>query len=143
VARLADLAWIAGDWQGERGSTRYEERWVAPLGPVMTGQFRMVKDGRVVFYEFLAIEQDPTGPVLRMRHFGPGLIAWEDRDSPKVFPLVSHSPEEAVFDDAGTSDDVRRIIYRRLAPDSLLIRLVKVKDGAERHDDWRFARALR
>ncbi|MHA4812545.1 DUF6265 family protein [Flavitalea flava] len=66
-----------------------EEFWGPPIGNNMICSYRCVKDGKVVFYEFVVIEQKDTlsesVPVMILRHFKPGSISWEDKDKPNLF----------------------------------------------------------
>ena len=79
-ATLADLAFIAGQWRGEMQGGITEENWSLAAGDSMMGVFRFVKNGKAVFYEMLLIEATPNGPVLRLKHFHPGLRGWEEKD---------------------------------------------------------------
>jgi hypothetical protein len=76
-ATLADLQFIAGHGVGELDGGVIEEVWSAPRGDSMMGMFAFTKEGRARFYEFLLIERTASGPVLRLKHFNPGLIGWE------------------------------------------------------------------
>ncbi|MBI4747052.1 MAG: hypothetical protein HY774_01065 [Acidobacteria bacterium] len=122
---LAELAFIAGTWQGELGGGATEEQWNPPSGDSMMGMFRYVQNGKAVFYEFMLIEQTPDGPVLRLRHFNPRLVAWEDKTGTLNFPLVEFRKNYAVFD----HDSKERLIFHRKSADSLTITLEKTKDG--------------
>ena len=47
VARLAELAWLAGHWRGEGLSGTTEELWLPAEGGAMLGTFRLVVGGAV------------------------------------------------------------------------------------------------
>ncbi len=94
---LADLAWLAGNWIGEEGETTIQEHWSAAEGNSMMGMFRLVQGGQVVFYEFMSIEQEDAGPVLRIKHFDPGLVGWEEKADSVVFHLQQIEDRRAVF----------------------------------------------
>ncbi len=125
-AELAELAFIAGEWRGTLNGGVIEERWSAPEGDNMMGMFRLVKDGEGVFYEFMTIERAGGTPVLRLRHFSQGLVAWEEKDDLDPYPLVELGEGRAVFENKDTET---RLIYERSAPDTLLITLQKSKAG--------------
>jgi Domain of unknown function (DUF6265) len=97
-ATLADLAFIAGHGVGELQGGVIEEIWSAPRGDSMMGMFAFTKDGRARFYEFLLIEQTASGPILRLKHFNPGLAGWEEKAEVFSYPLVSLSARRAVFE---------------------------------------------
>src|SRR5512134_3551134 len=98
VSSLADLAFITGHWSGELDGGTTDEHWSAPSGDNMMGVFRYVKNGKAVFYEMLLVEMTATGPVLRLKHFNPGLIGWEEKDQAYSYPLVELEKNKAVFE---------------------------------------------
>lgn len=107
---LADLSFITGlwraDWQGGLG----EEHWSASSGDSMVGTFRFVKEGKARFYEFMLIEQAPEGPVLKLKHFNPGLIGWEEKAQVYSYPLIQYRPNTAVFE---RGDKKSRLTFHR------------------------------
>ena len=123
--QLGDLAFVAGHWKGTEGAVSIEEVWTKPEGDAMTGMFRIVSGGKTRITEFMAFEQREAGPVLVMRHFGPGLIAREEKDAPLVWTLEKVEPNHAVFviEKAGTKLDFLR------QGASLTITLEKTQDG--------------
>ena len=124
-ASLADLAFIAGAWKGELGGAVIEEQWSAPEGDHMMGMFRFVKDGKVTFYEMQSIEQNEGPPVLRIKHYHPGLRGWEEKDEAVTFTLRQVEGQRAVFDE---DDRSTQLIYQ-LSDGRLSIELVKTKAG--------------
>lgn len=127
TATLRDVAFIAGRWEGELDGGRTEEWWTPAAGDNMTGMFRYVKDGSAVFYELMTIERTAEGPVLRLRHFGPGLVAWEEKEGATVWPLVELGDGRAVFE---LPDGEKRLVYRRAGPSALTVTLEKLLNGA-------------
>jgi hypothetical protein len=138
-AGVSTLAWMAGRWKGEADSTRLEEHWSLPNGDNMMGMFRAVRSGRVRTYEFMSLEQDAGGVLLRIKRFDPGLVGREERERAIVFRLARSSAREAVFEDEA-SDSPKRLTYRR-GRDSLYVRLERVQNGEHRVMDFRFGRA--
>jgi hypothetical protein len=125
-ATLADVAFIAGTGTGSMGGGVIEEQWSAPAGDSMMGMFRYTKDGRAVFYEFLLIEQTATGPVLRLKHFNPGLIGWEEKAEVFSYPLVELQPRRAAFE---RPDKQTRLIFDGTNGKQLIVTLDQVKNG--------------
>lgn len=111
-AAIADLAWLAGHWESAVEGGVSEEVWTAPAGDSMMGMWRYVAGGRPRVFEILTITAEEGGPVLRLRHFDPRLVAREERDAPIALPLVSAGAREATFAGRGTEGTVR-ITYRR------------------------------
>ncbi|MBI4859169.1 MAG: class I SAM-dependent methyltransferase [Candidatus Riflebacteria bacterium] len=134
---LDELAWMVGHWRGVSKDSQFEEVWSRRLGDSMLGMFRLVAGGTTKFYELIALEDDPTGPVMRMKHFDRGLKGWEAKDQSLVMPLKSVGENRAVFE---TPDGQERLIYSRPTANSLLIRLEKLEKGLPVSVEFRFSR---
>jgi hypothetical protein len=106
---LTDFNFIAGHNRGELDGGIIDEHWSEPAGDSMMGVYRYIKDGKVDMYALLVIEQTAKGPVLRLRHFNPGLVGWEEKTEVWSYPLVRFTPGEAIFEAA---DKRIRISYR-------------------------------
>jgi Domain of unknown function (DUF6265) len=118
---LAPLAWFSGTWVGGEGSMHIEETWSGPSGVSMLGSFRMLENGAPRFYELMSLEREGEHTLLRLKHFGPKLHAWEEKDEAPTFRLSAVTGSEATFENVGT-DKVRRIRYQRTG-DALVITL--------------------
>ena len=94
---IDDMAWIAGHWKGEAFGGKFEETWNAPMGGEMMGMFKLVNDDKVSFYEIMTIVPEKDSYVLRLKHFSPGLVSWEEKDDSVEFPLVSASNNAVHF----------------------------------------------
>ena len=138
AATLADLAWLAGDWRGSNGDMISQEVWMAPAGDCMIGMWRLVLEGKLKLSEHMQIVQEPTGPVLQLRHFERTGIAWEDRTEPWVLPLVNTGKGEAVFASAAGKRGALRISYKRQADGGLV---VEVAHGDDAPSTYTFRRA--
>lgn len=68
----ADLAWMAGAWRAIEGDSVQEECWSAPLGGLLLGTARTVIAGKARFFEYLRIEERPTGLVYVASPLGRG-----------------------------------------------------------------------
>jgi hypothetical protein len=136
-ASVADLAWIAGQWQSQKGGDQLDEHWSTPASGTMMGMFRWIKDGKILVYELLVLEDGARGPVLVFRHFGAGLIGWEEKDKPLRCPLAGGGPGEAAFACEGTST---RLTFRRVGDNGLTVLLERQKDGQARTDEFVYTR---
>lgn len=134
--RVADLGWLAGSWRGTLGGAAIEEHWSAPEGGEMLGMFRWDREPPI--YELLLIEDAPEGVVMRLRHFGPGLVAWEEKEGALLFRPVEHGPCWALFAEEGDDEEATRLRYRREDDGGLLIQLLERRDGAETSLDFRY-----
>lgn len=134
VRNIGDLAFMSGKWvtTGEWGDM--EENWSEPMGNSMMCSYRCVKDGKVVFYEFIVIEQQASGPVMKLRHFSPGNIAWEEKDKPYEYPLTFLEPDRARFE---RPDKKTALTFYRVAKDKMKVILEREdKNGKWVQDEF-------
>jgi hypothetical protein len=96
-ARVADLAWLAGTWSGEGLGGQVEEAWSAPGGGAMVGFFRLIKDGKPVFYEILTLIEHEGSVELRLKHVNPDMTGWEEKNDFVTFRLVKRDESGAYF----------------------------------------------
>ena len=132
AARIEDVAWIAGHWTGEAFGGVAEEIWSPPLGRAMMCMYKMVKDGAVVFYEFVIIVEEGDSLMLRIKHFDAQFCGWEEKDVSLQFPLVALTPNEAFFDG---------LTFRRVGDDELQAYvLLKRQDGEPEEAGFHYTR---
>jgi len=134
-----DLAWFEGRWVGQLGESIIEEHWSGVDGGTIIGMFRVVSAGkstpnRVGLYEFWAVEPGDHGPELRMRHFSPGLTAWEEKDAPLVFRVVATGERMVAFEVEEENGPVR-LTYTRPEEDRLVAELLE--EGETRRFEYR------
>jgi hypothetical protein len=119
TANIADLAWIAGDWQTASGGRRQiEEHWTGVAGGTMMGMSRTVAGEKTVEFEYLRIEQRADG-IYYVAHPKARCPATD-------FKLTKSSATEAVFENP-QHDFPKRIIYRKTGGDSMTASI----DGGE------------
>ena len=121
-----DLSWLTGNWKGLHGTDMIDEHWSTVGAGALMGMFRWERDGQVWFYELMTIEPQAGGLVLRVKHFYPGLLGWEEKDSAVEMPLVQLTHHEAVFLQHHTETPTW-LVYRRESED----RLIAYFDNAE------------
>lgn len=97
MASLADMAWLAGAWTGEGLAGVSEEMWSKPAGGAMVGTYRLIKDGRPVFYEICWIVEQEGTLVLRLKHFNADLTGWEEKDKTVDFSFIKKEGERVYF----------------------------------------------
>ena len=117
-ATPADLSWLSGSWYGDAQGDSVEEHWSLLRGNMLMAMFRWVRDDEVLFYEIEALEAEGEHVYLRVRHFDPGLIGWEERTEPHEFVLVEHGADRLVFFEQDKPDP-RWAVYERKGPDRL------------------------
>ena len=119
TATLADISWIAGDWQtAPGGRAQIEEHWTQVGGASMMGMSRTVAGEKTVEFEYLRIEQRADGIYY---------VAYPKARCPGTdFKLTRASATEVVFENP-QHDFPKRIIYRKSEGDSLTASI----DGGE------------
>lgn len=102
-ARLADMAWLAGSWDGVGiGGAAATESWSPAAGGQIPGHFRQLSaDGTVMFYELLALAEKDGSLVLRLKHFNADLTGWEEKATVREFPLTATSRDRWEFSGIG------------------------------------------
>ncbi|MAL17210.1 MAG: hypothetical protein CL670_16815 [Balneola sp.] len=89
VFNIEDYSWLVGSWTGDGFGGISQETWSEPVNGTMMGMYRHIKDGELVFYEFLLL--DETG--IRLKHFNPDLTGWEEKDDMTSFEMISFSKD--------------------------------------------------
>jgi hypothetical protein len=131
-ADFTQLAWLAGCWEGQTGPVRIEEQWSKPAGGTMLGLSRNMKGDKVIFSEFMRIDQD-EGKIVYMARIG-------TRATPTPFGLIRMSADEAVFENLAHPFP-QRIRFRREANGSLFARIEGMDKGKARSEDYPMQRA--
>jgi hypothetical protein len=133
-ATIADMGWYEGRWTGSGLGGYNEEIWSPPRDGMMMGMYRMLKDGKPVFYEFLIITEEHGSLVIKLKHFHPDLRGWEERDASVKFPLVVKKSRRMYFEG---------MTFERVTDDSVKVYLVieNRKDGSVREETFEYVRA--
>jgi len=98
-ARLADLAWLAGAWEGEGlGGAPAREVYSPPMGGQIVGHFAQSRGDGIWFYEIVSIAEANGSLEYRLKHFNADLTGWEERDEVRRFPLVAVEDGAWYFD---------------------------------------------
>ena len=124
-AKVEDMAWLAGPWQGEGiGGAQALESWLPPTGPLMVGTFVQEDgEGGVMFTEHMYIAEADGSLVVKLKHFDDQLVGWEDKDGMVRFPLVALEPCAAYF-----SGLTYRCLDAEAGPEAGLLVAVRMKD---------------
>lgn len=96
-ARVTEFSWLTGAWVGEGLGGAVEEVWSAPVGGSMVGHFRLVRDGKPVFYELLTLIEVDGSVEMRLKHMNPDMTGWEEKNDFLTFALVKHDTSGAYF----------------------------------------------
>jgi hypothetical protein len=96
-AFITNIGWMAGHWVGTGLGGVTEEIWSPPNGGSMMGVFRVMKDGKVMFYEICIFVEEKNSLVLKLKHFNGDLTGWEEKAVVREFPLVKITENAAYF----------------------------------------------
>jgi hypothetical protein len=133
AATIADMAWYAGRWTGTGLGGWTEEIWSPPRDGTMMGMYRMVKDGKPIFYELLLIAEENGSLAIKLKHFHADLRGWEERDASLRFPLVAKRDGRIYFDG---------MTFERVGTDRVKVYLaIEHKDGSVREEIFEYSRA--
>jgi hypothetical protein len=134
-ATLSDIAWLQGHWTGEGLGGVSEEIWSPANGGVMMGMYRLLKDGKPVFYEFLMLVEENGTLAMKLKHFNPDFSGWEEKTGFVTFKLVAVEPRAVHF--SGLS------FYREGDNELRIYLRLRDKDGKTREELFRMKRAGR
>ena len=133
AATIADMEWYAGRWTGSGLGGLNEEVWSPPREGTMMGMYRMIKDGKPVFYELLLITEENGSLAIKLKHFHADLRGWEERDASVRFPLVAKRDGRIYFDG---------MTFERIGADRVKVYLaVEHKDGKVQEETFEYSRA--
>ena len=96
--KLENISWISGNWKGEAFGGITEENWSEPTGGSMMASFKLIVDGKVIFYEIEIIREVENTLILQLKHFNNDLKGWETKDKTIDFPLIKITKNKVVFE---------------------------------------------
>jgi hypothetical protein len=133
TATIADMEWYAGRWTGSGLGGINEEVWSPPREGTMMGMYRMIKDGKPVFYELLLITEENGSLAIKLKHFHADLRGWEERDASLRFPLVAKRDGRIYFEG---------MTFERIGADRVKVYLaIEHKDGKVSEETFEYSRA--
>ncbi len=125
-ATMAEVEWLAGSWLGSGLGGVSEEIWSKPQGGVMMGVYRLIVKDKPVFYEMMMLVEQEGTIVLRLKHFHPNFVGWEEKDKTVDFKFVSKN---------GNRINFSGLTFERVDDKNLRIYLaLKQKDGSVREE---------
>lgn len=95
---LKDIAWLEGNWTGEAFGGIYEENWSKPSAGSMMFNFKLVVEGKVVFYEIGHIVEKEGTLLYQIKHFDANLKGWEEKDKSEDFRFIKKEGNRMYFD---------------------------------------------
>lgn len=135
---INDIRFIEGSWKAIWEDRSVDAVWSVPSGENIVGYVRVMKEGKVVLYELFAFEQTPQGFAALVRHFNPGLIAREEKDTPDRYNFLEAGNGWALFEKQGQAMRVR---YEKRSENDFAIVIGRQKDKEWVFEDfWKFTR---
>jgi hypothetical protein len=100
----------------------------------MVGYFRLVKDGKPVFYEIMTLLEHEGSVEMRLKHVNPDMTGWEEKERYVTFRLVKHDATGAYFSG---------LTFRRVNDDRIegFLALRNRADGTVREEKFVYRRA--
>lgn len=95
--KVEGLNWMVGYWTGPGLGGDCEEVWMPAVDGHMIGTFRFWEDGKLVFSEFMNLVQEGESVSMKLKHFGPDLSGWEDREEWTTFRLIELGENKVWF----------------------------------------------
>lgn len=128
---LHDLGFMSGCWTGpDANGTTIEEHYTTPSNNLILGTTRYLRDGLTRSFEFTMIGNVAGGSHLIPHPGGKASVTFTEKE---------RAADRVVWENLA-HDFPQRIIYHRVAPDTLVAR-IESADGA-RGTSWRMSRAV-
>ena len=135
---ISDVRFIEGSWRATWGDRTVDAVWSAPAAGSIVGYVRVIKDRRVTLYEMFAFEETEAGLVVLVRHFGPGLVAREEKETPNHYKFLEAGEGWLLVEKQGEDTRVR---YEKRSDDEFAIVIGKPQEGKWVFKDfWVFSR---
>ncbi len=127
---ISRVAWMAGCWEQRRGALIVEEQWMLPRGRSMLGMSRTVRADSTTEFETLFLREEAETLVYHATPSG---------QPPGTFRMIALTDTSVVFQ--RTEEDFpKRILYRRLSPDSMVARIEGTIEGRPKGLDLPYRR---
>jgi hypothetical protein len=131
-ARIEDLAWLQGQWEGPGIAGLATEVYSGPAGGQIVGHFRQLRGDGIWFYEIMTIVQAGASLEYRLKHFNQDLTGWEEKGTVLTFPLVAVEKDAWYFDG---------LTVRRDGADGMIGAVrIESKDGPPREAVFKYRR---
>jgi hypothetical protein len=118
AAKVADLAWMSGHWEGPLAGGTLEENWAQPKSGSIASLVRQTTAEKTAMIELIVIEEENDSLVLRVQQWNPGFSP--RTPGPQVMKLVESAENKVVFEATGEGG-LSRLGYSRPAPDRFVI----------------------
>lgn len=118
AAKVADLAWMTGHWEGPLAGGTLEENWAQPRSGSIASLVRQTTGEKTAMIELIVIEEENGSLVLRVQQWNPGFAP--RTPGPQVMKLVESTDNKVVFEATGEGG-LARLGYSRPEPGRFVI----------------------
>ncbi len=126
------MNWIVGNWKGEAFGGKVRETWTSLGDGLLIGMFSLVKDDKPVFYEFMTFTEEKGELMLKLKHFHPNLVSWEEKEKTTNFRFIKKVGNRFYFSG---------LTFENNGKNSVTIYLALTQDGKTSEEVFRFARS--
>ncbi len=125
-ANVTDMGWMNGEWEGNALGGSVKEVWTVTDGGVMMGMFILVKENKPSFYEFMTFSIENGQLFLKLKHFTPDLVGWEDKDKTVDFRFIKRDRDRYYF---------HGLTFEKKGANGLNLYLALTKDGTSFNEE--------
>lgn len=125
-AKIADIAWMTGNWAGALGPNQLEENWIAGEGGSIAAMVRMTGNGATSMFEVITIEEVDNSLVLHIQQWNPG---FEPRTAAAQEMELAEIGEGRVHFVAVTEGGMKSLGYSNPTPDTFIIHVEQANGG--------------
>jgi hypothetical protein len=118
AAKVTDLAWMTGHWEGNTGNGTLEENWAVPKAGSMASLVRATNGDATGMIELIVIEEEEGSLVLRLQQWNPGFAPRSPE--PQVMKLKELSERKVLFE-ATSEGGMKSLGYSRPEDDKFVI----------------------
>ena len=109
---LRDLAFLEGEWRGANDGSQYSEFWTEAGAGAMAGVFQLARGETYSVVEFMMIAMEPSGPVLRFKHYRKDYSTWEGDGPPQTLRLIRAGKGFAEFAPTDPESNIVKLDYQ-------------------------------
>jgi hypothetical protein len=129
--KITDFKWLAGNWVGDGFGGQSQEAWTEPSANGMVGVYKHYRDGKSTFYEFINLSETDGKISLKLKHFNPDMMGWEEKADFVEFPFVSATASKIEF---------KGLSYELIAEDKMEVKLRLNRNGKINIETFNFER---
>lgn len=97
-ATLQDIKWLEGNWTGEAFGGYFQENWSEAIAGTMMFDFKLVIDNKIEVYELGHIVEKEGTLLYQIKHFGPDLKGWDEKEKSSDFRFIKKEKNRMYFD---------------------------------------------